>query len=312
MKNTRRLLAVLLTIALLVAAFPALPAFALADGSSGRLLYQGHGSLRITTPEGKVIYVDPYAGAGYDAPADLILVTHGHNDHNQLQLILTRNPGCQIITNTEALVDGVYQVFTLGYVTVEAVQAGNNPNHNINVCVGYVLTLSDGVSIYVCGDTSTTAQMAELAQRKLDYAFFCCDGRYNMGIAEAIACADLVNARHSIPYHIVPGLLFDQALAEQFTAKNRLIVAAGEEIMLEAYVPALISAIPKASVEKLNGNRNNLTIAITERFEDGASNIIMETISIANNSANTYQIGPYRVYVDTKGNDQIRACYIVK
>ncbi len=37
-----------------------------------KLLYQGHGSLRIVTSEGKVIYVDPYAGEGYDLPADLI------------------------------------------------------------------------------------------------------------------------------------------------------------------------------------------------------------------------------------------------
>ena len=31
-----------------------------------KLLYQGHGSYRITTGEGKVIYVDPFAGEGYD------------------------------------------------------------------------------------------------------------------------------------------------------------------------------------------------------------------------------------------------------
>jgi len=37
------------------------------------LLYQGHASLRLTTAEGKVIYIDPYAGTGYDLPADLIL-----------------------------------------------------------------------------------------------------------------------------------------------------------------------------------------------------------------------------------------------
>ena len=36
------------------------------------LLYQGHGSLRITTADNKVIYIDPYAGDGYDLPADLI------------------------------------------------------------------------------------------------------------------------------------------------------------------------------------------------------------------------------------------------
>ena len=41
------------------------------------LLYQGHGSLRIVTSDKKVIYIDPYAGEGYDLPADLILVSHG-------------------------------------------------------------------------------------------------------------------------------------------------------------------------------------------------------------------------------------------
>lgn len=46
------------------------------------LLYQGHGSLRLTTDSGKVIYIDPFAGEGYDEPADLILVTHQNHDHN--------------------------------------------------------------------------------------------------------------------------------------------------------------------------------------------------------------------------------------
>ena len=32
------------------------------------LLYQGHGSYRIVSNEGVVIYVDPYAGEGYEMP----------------------------------------------------------------------------------------------------------------------------------------------------------------------------------------------------------------------------------------------------
>jgi L-ascorbate metabolism protein UlaG (beta-lactamase superfamily) len=200
--------------------------------NEAKLLYQGHGSIRVTTKEGEVIYIDPYAGSGYNVSADLILVTHPHNDHNAINLIEKRNPDCMIITHTEALVSGDYKIFNLGYVTVEAVQAGNNPNHNINVCVGYILTLSDGVSIYIAGDTSTTDQMSQLAARNLDYAFFPCDGRFNMGLEEAAKCADMVNARYSIPYHLVPGQLFDRTLAEQFNAKNRLIIANGEEIVL--------------------------------------------------------------------------------
>ena len=86
---------------------------------------------------------------------------------------------------------------------------------------------------YATGDTSTTDQMAELAERDIHYAFFVCDGRYNMDMEEASACARLVNARHSIPYHMAPGQLFDAERAELFDAPNRMIIPAGEEIVLE-------------------------------------------------------------------------------
>ena len=206
-----------------------------AEGSvpSHRLLYQGHGSLRIVTAEGKVIYIDPYAGEGYDLPADLILVTHGHQDHTAVSLVRNRNDGCRIITWTEALVKGEYKSFDLGFAGVEAVQAGNNRNHNIRECVGWVITLSGGVSVYATGDTSATEQMKELADRDIHYAFFVCDGIYNMDLDEAAACAKLVGARHSIPYHMAPGALFDQKRAELFDVPGRLIVPAGEEIVLE-------------------------------------------------------------------------------
>ena len=204
-----------------------------AAGTVPKLLYQGHGSLRIVTAEGKVIYVDPYAGEGYDLPADLILVSHSHPDHSAVDLIGQRAEDCQIIRNTDALVDGEYRTFDLGYATVEAVQAGNNRNHDINVCVGWVITLPGGISVYATGDTSRTEQMAELGTRDLHYAFFVCDGRFNMDMDEAIECAKLVNARHSIPYHMAPGQLFDEKRAELFDVPGRLILPAGEEITLE-------------------------------------------------------------------------------
>ena len=201
---------------------------------NARLLYMGQASIRITTREGKVIYIDPYAGDGYEPAADLILVTHSHYDHNGAAKVVNRNPDCQVITWKEALAGGVHQTFDLGYVTVEAVEAGYNRWHDVRECVGYLLTLSDSISVYVTGDTSTTKQMPELAVKQIDYAFFCCDGMFNMGLEEAAECAAMVNAKHNIPYHVLAqdGVYFDRSRAEQFDVPNRLIIDEGEEIML--------------------------------------------------------------------------------
>ena len=203
---------------------------------NAKLLYMGQASIRITTAEGKVIYIDPYAGEGYEPAADLILVTHSHYDHNGVDKVKNRNSGCRIITWNEAIADGEHQAFDLGYVKVEAVEAGYNRWHDVSECVGYVLTFANGSTLYVSGDTSKTPQMSQMAEMKLDYAFFCCDGEYNMGLAEAAECAKLVGAKHNIPYHNTMNEAnnqFDKEKAEQFGAPNKLVVNPGEEITLE-------------------------------------------------------------------------------
>lgn len=193
------------------------------------LLYQGHGSYRIVTSNHTVIYIDPFAGEGYDLPADLILVTHQHNDHNQTDLP-AKKPDCEIITERDALRGGYYNTFQTKGVTVEAVEACNQ-NHSRDACVGYIVAV-DGITVYASGDTSTTGQMKTFAARKLDYALLPADGIYNMNLEEASSCADLIGAKHSIPIHLKPGALFDRGRAERFTGKNRLIVEPGEEIKL--------------------------------------------------------------------------------
>lgn len=204
------------------------------ESRKAKLLYMGHASIRITTAEGKVIYIDPYVGSGYEPAADLILVTHSHYDHNGVDKVVNRNPDCRIITWKEALADGSHQTFDLGFATVEAVEAGYNRWHSVKECVGYIVTLSDGISIYVTGDTSRTAQMPELSVKHIDYAFYCCDGVFNMGLDEAAECAALVGARHDVPYHMLAqdGVYFDRSRAEQFESPNLLIIDEGEEIEL--------------------------------------------------------------------------------
>ena len=194
-----------------------------------KLLYQGHGSFRIVSTNGIVVFIDPYAGEGYDTPADIVLVSHQHADHNNIGRI-TQKTGCTVITEKEALTGEKHNKFSLHGIEIEAVEA-RNKNHSPDQCVGYILVV-DGLKLYFSADTSKTAQMASFAPRKIDYAFLCCDGFYNMDPLEAAECAELIGAKHNVPVHMKPGELFDRTIAEQFVAPNRLIIEAGEEIAL--------------------------------------------------------------------------------
>ena len=84
------------------------------------------------------------------------------------------------------------------------------------------------------------------------------------------------------------------------------------EISFDIAEPELTGAVAEAEVTKLNGSRNELTITVTEFYSDGSERVIAFIVMIDNNAAAAYQVGPYKVYVDTKGNTQIRACYIIE
>lgn len=195
-----------------------------------KLLYQGHASFRLISDRGVVIYVDPFAGDGYDLPADIVLVTHQHEDHNRVDLVKLKAKS-RVITEREAMTNGIYNAFRVRYVNIRAVPATND-HHDPRECVGYIITL-DGVKIYAAGDTSETDAMGDMFWQKLDYALLPIDGVYNMDPVNASICAARIGARHSIPYHMKPGELFDLTMARRFDIPSRLILQPGEEIDLE-------------------------------------------------------------------------------
>jgi len=193
--------------------------------------YQGHGSFRFITDDNRVIYVDPYAGYGYEPPADIILVTHQHGDHNKIQKCVKKSD-CRIITNKEALANGQHNSFDIGGVLLQAIEA-KNKMHSPKKCVGYIITLG-GVKIYASGDTSKTKQMESFAALELDYAILCGDGIFNMGLKEAAECARLIGAKRNIIIHLSPGALFNRKKAEKWDAPNKLILEPGQEIELRS------------------------------------------------------------------------------
>lgn len=194
------------------------------------ILYQGHGSLRLKTSNGKIVYIDPFAGEGYDQPADVILVTHQHMDHNRINKP-AKKKDCVIIQNMDALVKGEYKSFNLQDIEIKAVPAYNN-HHDRKECVGYLVTV-DGVKIYFSGDTSETAEMKQMPPEKIDYVFLPTDGFFNMDIEEAVKCSEIIGAKHSIPIHMKPGFLFSERKAAKYNGVGKLVMKPGETIELK-------------------------------------------------------------------------------
>ena len=113
-----------------------------------------------------------------------------------------------------------------------------------------------------------------------------------------------------------------EALADAEVVLDDEYDATQEEIneALDALIDALdgltdkllIKSVPAAWVRVFPGNMNELFITVTEYYCNGTDKDIEAAIFIRNNAASTYNVGSYKVYVDTKGNDQIRQLYIVK
>ncbi len=200
-----------------------------------RLLYEGHASFRLISDSGFTIYIDPYVNENCSEPADLVLVTHEHFDHNQLD-VLAMKPQCTILRPAVTLLDGEYQLFTIDDIDVLAVPA-HNSHHPLDECVGYIVDI-DGRRLYFAGDTSTTPFMSEeMPQMRIDYAFLPCDGKFNMDLDEAMECARKISAAHTVPIHtcpVSPGEKprFDEKKAMSFDVPGALVVRPGEEIVL--------------------------------------------------------------------------------
>ena len=76
-----------------------------------RMTFIGHASVKIKTTTGEVIYIDPYFPTdSYKEPADVILITHAHNDHSRVDLCAKKDD-CKVIKWKDALIDGDFTLF---------------------------------------------------------------------------------------------------------------------------------------------------------------------------------------------------------
>ncbi|MDE7353626.1 MAG: hypothetical protein K2O06_11330 [Acetatifactor sp.] len=105
---------------------------------------------------------------------------------------------------------------------------------SLNGCSNKEQLIQEESSISVHQELNMAVQEREEGARESSSAEV--ENTESTSLEEAAECADLVGAKHNIPYHMTTtttGRQFDRELAEQFDVENRLIVEDGEEIMIE-------------------------------------------------------------------------------
>jgi L-ascorbate metabolism protein UlaG (beta-lactamase superfamily) len=174
----------------------------------------GHASYLIKTG-GKNIYIDPYVG-DYSVKGDIVLITHGHGDHCDLEkLSMIRTPETLILTSgacAEGVPPGNVEVMEPGYkkdidgVKVHAVEAYNFkrfrspgvPYHPKGTQVGFIVEAEEK-RVYHAGDSDYIPSMEELGDVTL--ALLPIMGRAVMDVDEAVEAALGIGPKMVMPMH---------------------------------------------------------------------------------------------------------------
>lgn len=177
----------------------------------------GHGSLRIEVAD-LVVHVDPWSNVADYAlqpDADLVLVTHTHQDHFDpaaLEQVATEGTVFVMDGSSAAEFDGEAtalangETFEFEGITITAVPAYNlvrtrddgNPYHPMGMFNGYLLDIGD-LRVHVAGDTECVPEFADLGE--VDVSFLPINLPFTMPPAEAAECYRTIAPAVAVPYH---------------------------------------------------------------------------------------------------------------
>ncbi|WHY84983.1 metal-dependent hydrolase [Neobacillus novalis] len=191
-----------------------------------RVSYHGHSVVQINT-NGKTILIDPFIKGNRltdltveEVKPDVIILSHGHNDHVGDTVELATRHNALVIANHEIAtflgwqginthglhIGGAYQ-FDFGKVKLTQAFHGSSyetENNELIYCgmPAGILVMSEGKTIYHAGDTGLFSDMKLIGERHpIDLAFLPIGDNFTMGPEDAAYAAKLLNAKTVVPMH---------------------------------------------------------------------------------------------------------------
>jgi L-ascorbate metabolism protein UlaG (beta-lactamase superfamily) len=186
--------------------------------------YYGHSCCLLETAGARVL-IDPYLDQNplaslkaADVRCDVILLSHGHDDHCEDALAIARANDAVIVANYElaeffgaqgarvhAMNPGGAHRFPFGRVKLTLA------HHTSSTCPGLapvylgvacgLLVEADGRRVYHAGDTALFLDMQLIGRGGLDAALLPIGDNYTMGPEDALDACDLLRPRLVVPIH---------------------------------------------------------------------------------------------------------------
>ncbi len=208
----------------------------------------GHASIKLQTPS-KTVYIDPWSEVIEEfEKADIIVSTHDHFDHFDLEAIEKLRKEDTLLLCTKQSEDSVpedleYKIIETGSsvetggVVFKGVEAynidkfreENMPFHPKGFCVGLVFEL-DGLKIYYASDTDSVPEMEQLKDEDIGLAFLPIGGKYTMNQEEALEAVDMIEPERVVPMHygVVDGTEADPEKFKENVEKEVLVLQDAE------------------------------------------------------------------------------------
>lgn len=195
------------------------------------LTWLGHAAFRLDTEAGTRVYVDPFLTGNPKCPdaereperCDLLVVTHGHDDHVGDAVAIAERLSCPVVAQVELrgwlAGKGLPQDMSHALNKGGTVRVGDvritltDANHSsstfengtftyLGESCGLVLRPDDGPTIYLAGDTSVFGDMALIGRLySPDVAILPIGDHFTMGPDQAALAAELVGASRVVPSH---------------------------------------------------------------------------------------------------------------